>query len=151
MIDYYTVNVSCYSLQSENSKVKLSAEVRYKPTGVVAIKQPPTTEPFTISYKSVGELPTAINGSIIAAKLQRNMGAELLELGYNVYNARRKKGYITEELREAAQGTLRSLVLTTYCALKNSDADEEYIAKVQEMGRCADTLRRNNYPGIINE
>lgn len=151
MIDSYYVDVMCTSLPSEVGKVELSVEVRYKPKGIAAITQPPETAPFAISYRSVGELPTVIDSSVLVAKLQRNMGEMLLELGRNVYNARKKKGYISEELDKAASDTLRSLVLTTYCELKTSGADEEYIDKVRELGNRVDTLRRNNYPGVINE
>lgn len=150
MIDHYNITAE-RCIPHPGGGTKLVVEVCYKPDGIAAIKQPPTTQPFTISCALGDELPTTIPSNVIVGKLRQYMGRELLELGYNVCNARAKKGYISEELNRAAAETLHSFVLTTYCALKNSDADEEYIIKIQELGRHADTLRRDIYSGIINE
>lgn len=151
MIDHYNITAE-RCIPHPGGGTKLVVEVYYKPEGVAAIKQPPTTQPFTISCAlGGGELPTTIPDDVITGKLRQYMGGELLELGGDVYNARKKKGYITEELDKAAGDALRSLVLTAYCMLVSNDEDEEYIAKVRELGSRADTLRRNNYPGIINE
>lgn len=147
-MESYSVDVECYN---QNGEVKLVVEVQYKPERHPYVTQLHTTMPFTISYTSTGELPVAIDGNAIARSLQEGMDEVLLGLGHAVYNARREKGYISEELCNAAQNLLRSLVLTTYCELKTSDADKNYVSSIQELTCRVDTQRHNNYPGVINE